>query len=280
MAVQIRCPHCWEILLIEREDFGLEIICPRCKRGFVYETEEQKRRREEERRRFEKRQQWQEAQRTEQNRPGEGRMNIDSHSVSKTLYEVLGVSSNASSEEIKKAYYRKAIEYHPDKHPDSKWHEEKFKEVAAAYTVLSDSVKRKEYDSSLLQEEQHKESFYDEVTSQVAARIFLMNAIEIAMGFSALNTPPQTIASLLVDEGLPSQVALEVAMAVTQARKNAVRRASLKPLGCGMIAGIVGILILIATASNPIAFLLLIFAIINIARGVYFLLSGRLPMEE
>ncbi len=61
-------------------------------------------------------------------------------------YEVLGVSKSASKEEIKKAYRKKAIQYHPDKNPDDKVAEEKFKEAAEAYEVLSDDQKRQRYD--------------------------------------------------------------------------------------------------------------------------------------
>ena len=61
-------------------------------------------------------------------------------------YEVLGVSKTATPEEIKKAYRKKAIQYHPDKNPGDKEAEEKFKEAAEAYDVLSDSEKRAKYD--------------------------------------------------------------------------------------------------------------------------------------
>ncbi len=61
-------------------------------------------------------------------------------------YDILGVSKSSSSDEIKKAYRKVAIKYHPDKNPDDKAAEEKFKEAAEAYSVLSDSDKRKKYD--------------------------------------------------------------------------------------------------------------------------------------
>ncbi|MCL4315805.1 MAG: molecular chaperone DnaJ [Gammaproteobacteria bacterium] len=61
-------------------------------------------------------------------------------------YETLGVARNASEDEIKKAYRRLAMKYHPDRNPDDKTAEEKFKEAKEAYEVLSDARKRSAYD--------------------------------------------------------------------------------------------------------------------------------------
>lgn len=66
--------------------------------------------------------------------------------MEENLYELLGVSKDASQDEIKKAYRKLAIKYHPDKNPGDKHAEQMFKKVADAYAILSDEQKRKNYD--------------------------------------------------------------------------------------------------------------------------------------
>ena len=61
-------------------------------------------------------------------------------------YDILGVSKNATADEIKKAYRTLAFKYHPDRNPGNAEAEEKFKQISAAYDVLSDETKRRNYD--------------------------------------------------------------------------------------------------------------------------------------
>jgi molecular chaperone DnaJ len=66
--------------------------------------------------------------------------------MSKNYYKVLGVDKKVSQSDLKKAYRKLAVKYHPDKNPDNAEAEQKFKEISEAYSVLSDADKRKQYD--------------------------------------------------------------------------------------------------------------------------------------
>ncbi|MBO6520397.1 MAG: DnaJ domain-containing protein [Rhodospirillales bacterium] len=72
------------------------------------------------------------------------------------LYRILGVPTDASAEEIKKSYRRKAREMHPDLDPGNPWAEEEFKELSAAYQILSDPVRRAQYDRGEISAEGRK----------------------------------------------------------------------------------------------------------------------------
>ncbi len=75
-------------------------------------------------------------------------MSVDVGNLEREMkyYEILGLNKSASSDEIKKAYRKLAMQYHPDRNPGNKASEEKFKEMSEAYAVLSDPEKKRQYD--------------------------------------------------------------------------------------------------------------------------------------
>ncbi|MDE3126243.1 MAG: J domain-containing protein [Bacteroidota bacterium] len=75
-------------------------------------------------------------------------------------YSLLGVSKSATADEIKKAYRKLAVKYHPDKNPNNKEAEDKFKQINEAYEVLGDAEKRKKYDNLGANWKQYEQSGY------------------------------------------------------------------------------------------------------------------------
>lgn len=90
----------------------------------------------------------------------------------KDYYKILGVDKNATTDDIKKAYRKLAMKYHPDRNPDDKSAEEKFKEITEANEVLSDPEKRKKYDmlGANWKNYQHTSSDFDDFYSQFGGR--------------------------------------------------------------------------------------------------------------
>lgn len=86
--------------------------------------------------------------------------------MAKDYYKILGVNRNATAEEIKKAYRKLAIEHHPDKNPNYKQAEERFKQIIEAYQILSDPNKRRRYDLLGANWEQFTPPSFDAVSVQ------------------------------------------------------------------------------------------------------------------
>src|ERR1051326_2556914 len=98
-------------------------------------------------------------------------------------YEILGVDKSASAEDIKKAYRKMAVKYHPDKNPGDKEAEESFKEVGEAYEALSDPQKRAAYD-------QYGHAAFDRSRGVVSA-LYATVAPAVVRGFTAPSRCPE-----------------------------------------------------------------------------------------
>jgi len=90
----------------------------------------------------------------------------------KNYYQILGLKNTATNEEIKKAYRELAIQFHPDKNPNNKESEEKFKSIAEANEILSNPTKRAVFDQQLLDEQLRLEQIRKQKESTNKRRSF------------------------------------------------------------------------------------------------------------
>jgi len=100
--------------------------------------------------------------------------------AARDYYEILGVKKSATADEIKKAYRKLAVKYHPDKNPGDKQAEERFKEISEAYAVLSDAEKRKQYDQF------GSDGFHQRFSQEDIFRGFDINDLLREMGFGGV----------------------------------------------------------------------------------------------
>jgi curved DNA-binding protein CbpA len=138
----------------------------------------------------------------------------------RTLYDILGVSPSATGEEIKFAYRRQAMKWHPDRNPDNRAEAEaRFKEIGTAYKVLSDPRQRAEYDAYLASQqsagsERHKQEesgFDSEMSGSDAARMFFEQMLDLAFELARRGYDEVKIAKMLIALDCPESVAKAVA---------------------------------------------------------------------
>lgn len=87
--------------------------------------------------------------------------------MNKNYYYILGINTNASSDEIKKAYRKLSYKFHPDKNDGDKFYEERFREIHEAYETLIDDKKRRFYDLNNIKEEPKNEFFYKNFEEEI-----------------------------------------------------------------------------------------------------------------
>lgn len=137
-----------------------------------------------------------------------------------SLYDILGVTPSASPAQIKAGYRKAAMRWHPDRNPDNKEvAERRFKELGHAYSVLSDPVKRREYDESMQRPDgtAHDAAAADE---QSADDVFLQAMVEFAMQLARRGYNVDVLFGALISQGCPERVARLIAdRVVTQAKE-------------------------------------------------------------
>jgi len=117
----------------------------------------------------------------------------------KDYYKILGVSKSAESDEIKKAYRKLALKYHPDHNKENAKAEEKFKEISEAYAVLSDSEKRKQYDMF------GAEGFQNRYSQEDIFRGFDLGSIFKEFGFGGAGRGQNIFSHIFGNMGGPGQ---------------------------------------------------------------------------
>jgi len=149
-----------------------------------------------------------------------------------TYYDILGVPEDASQEEIREAYRKLAFRWHPDRHGGDPWAEERFKQIAAAYSVLRDPQSRAEYDARLRspEPEEREPSPEERMNVEVAVFLFFREMYKYAFALLLMKVPLRKIAGLLVEEGCPPNVAVDIVKSVEKAYDKLVMNIFLKKL--------------------------------------------------
>lgn len=127
-----------------------------------------------------------------------------------TLYQILCINPSATAEEIKSAYRRQAMKWHPDRTTENKDEAEKrFKDIGYAYSILSDPKKRVQYDETL--NRQTHEDDHAEFSSEKAFSIFIAAILDMAFEMATQGKDAISIYQTLVAEGCPEAIAKTIA---------------------------------------------------------------------
>ena len=159
--------------------------------------------------------------------------------MERDYYDILGVERCASNAEIKRAFRKLALEYHPDrnKKPEA---EAKFIEINEAYEVLSNPERRARYDEFGQSEVFERPLSEDEIISE----LHILAARSLSEGASK-----EQVLHKLKEEGVPDYLALVILDNVCNIMSAARRRGGLKSIGCGLLMLIVGGIVTAATYS-------------------------------
>jgi len=200
-------------------------------------------------------------------------------------YEVLELQRSATPEQIKSAYRRLAMAWHPDRNRGSAEAEEKFKRISEAYSVLSDEASRKAYDARLDSGlgGDYGRGFARGFTPEQAAYMFMQEMYALATELTLQNVGWKDIAAELIRRGCPEATAREIARKIEQRRK-AMVRATARPyfLRSG-VSGFFGLCLMALFGGVGLGILgflglvMFLSGVYNLIRAIYFLTTGKAP---
>lgn len=207
--------------------------------------------------------------------------------MNENYYDILGVSRNADSNELKAAYRRQAQRWHPDKNLGNKEAEDRFKKIAQAYHVLSNLARRIEYDTALNSGRLEFERISPEIDPSMAAAMFFHEMESVAIELTLQNVRCSYIATELINRGCPETVAQKIALSMENYRKDSVRKMARKVIFQTLVItalGIIAIFISVIDISElfsqllvKIGLILICLGSLNLTRALYFFVSGRVP---
>lgn len=197
-----------------------------------------------------------------------------------SYYDILGVKSNASIDEIKRAYRTLALKYHPDLNPNDKHAEEMFRKINQAYSILSNEYKKAQYDSNKNYSKYEEENYG--YTNEQALYEFIRTMYEYATEMTMQNININKIASFLESKGCPRNIALAIAHLNENRRKAIVRKAAswlFIKASISLFFGIILTLISYNLGSTRffVFYGLIIYGGWNVLKAIYFLVTGRAP---
>lgn len=198
-----------------------------------------------------------------------------------SYYEVLGVNNNATPEQIKSAYRNLAFKYHPDKNPNNKNSENKFKIINEAYSILSDEEKRKSYDLNIGKENATKHNYSNEDALYQFMNTMYTYATEMTMN----NIRSKDIAEFLISKGCPNLIAQSIAINIENQRKSMIRKEA-GELFVKSILSVIGGLIFTTISYNLggsryiVFYGLIIYGIWNGSKALYYIFTGKVPKKK